>query len=184
MLSIFACIIIIILSCHQPGYPWPSLATPPYRSSLLAGPQGYIPYPLRAAVCRFELVPLVLLGHVRGSIGEHHLWARPFFSSSVLYVLFVVLCFYSKIMSFSPKVSLSYLSWFYRVQYRQFFSCIIHTVVFLPIYVSLSYFMLIMHLMAATIIPSLFTVVLQFLYWCFYATLTAGEFSPFFSWHI
>ena len=34
-----------IMSC---GYPWPSLATSPYRSSLLAGPQGYIPYPHRA----------------------------------------------------------------------------------------------------------------------------------------
>ena len=26
-------IIIIIFSCWQHGYPWPSLATPPYRSS-------------------------------------------------------------------------------------------------------------------------------------------------------
>ena len=26
-------IIIIIISCWQHGYPWPSLATPPYRSS-------------------------------------------------------------------------------------------------------------------------------------------------------
>ena len=43
--------IIIILSCHQHGYPWPSLATPPYRSSLLAGPQGYVPYPHIAAGC-------------------------------------------------------------------------------------------------------------------------------------
>ena len=41
---------------------------PPYRSSLLAGPQGYIPYPHRAAVCRFELVALLLLGHVRGPL--------------------------------------------------------------------------------------------------------------------
>ena len=45
--------VIIILSCHQHGYPWLSLVTPPYRSSLLAGPQGYTPYPHRAAVCRF-----------------------------------------------------------------------------------------------------------------------------------
>ena len=37
-------IIIIIMSCRQHGYPWPSLATPPYRSSLLAGLQGYIPW--------------------------------------------------------------------------------------------------------------------------------------------
>ena len=55
--------IIIILSCHQHGYPWPSLATSPYCSSLLAGPQGYMPYPHRATVCRFVLVSLLLLGH-------------------------------------------------------------------------------------------------------------------------
>ena len=85
-LSIFI-IIIIILSCH--GYPWPSLATPPYRSSLLAGLQGYIPYPHRAAVCMFKLVVLLLFGHVRGSIGVHHLWACPCFSSSVLHVWFI-----------------------------------------------------------------------------------------------
>ena len=30
-------IIIIIMSCHLHGYPWPSLATFPYRSSPLAG---------------------------------------------------------------------------------------------------------------------------------------------------
>ena len=57
---------IIILLCHQHGYPWPSLATPPYRSSLLASPQGYVPYPHRATACRFKLVALLLLGHVRG----------------------------------------------------------------------------------------------------------------------
>ena len=43
--------------------------------------QGYIQYPHGAAVYRFELVALLLLGHVRGSIGEHHIWARPCFSS-------------------------------------------------------------------------------------------------------
>ena len=41
-------IIIIIILCHQPGYPWPSLAILPYRSSLPASPQGYTPYPHRA----------------------------------------------------------------------------------------------------------------------------------------
>ena len=35
--------IIIILLCHQLWYLWPSLATSPYHSSLLAGPQGCIP---------------------------------------------------------------------------------------------------------------------------------------------
>ena len=36
-------IIIIIISCHRHGYPWPSLATSPYRSSPLAGLQGLHP---------------------------------------------------------------------------------------------------------------------------------------------
>ena len=54
---------ILILSFHQHGYPWSSLANPPNRSSLLAGPQGYTPYPHGAAVCRFELIALLLLGH-------------------------------------------------------------------------------------------------------------------------
>ena len=41
--------------------------------SLLAGLQSYIPYPHIAAVCMFELVVLLLLGHMWGSIGVHHL---------------------------------------------------------------------------------------------------------------
>ena len=53
---IYINIMIIILSRHQPGHPRPTLATPPYRSLLLAGPQGCIPYPHRAAVCMFELL--------------------------------------------------------------------------------------------------------------------------------
>ena len=64
---------IIILSCHQHGYPWPSLATSPNHSSLLAGPQGYILYWHRASVWRFELVPLLLFSYMRGSIVEHEL---------------------------------------------------------------------------------------------------------------
>ena len=39
--NLFYIIIIIIMSHHQHGYPWPSLATPSYRPSLPAGPQGY-----------------------------------------------------------------------------------------------------------------------------------------------
>ena len=79
----------IILSCHQHGYPWPSLPIPPYCSSLLTGPQGYILYPHKAVVCRFKLVSLLLLGHVRESIGEHPLRLRPRYSSSVLLGWFV-----------------------------------------------------------------------------------------------
>ena len=82
-------IIIIIMPCRQYGYPWPSLATSPYHSSLLAGLQGYISYPHISALCMFELIFLLLLGHMRGSIGVHHWWVRPCFSSSVLHVWFV-----------------------------------------------------------------------------------------------
>ena len=80
---------LIIMSCGQHRYPWPSLATSPYHSSPLAGLQGYIPYPHRAAVYMFELAILLLLGHMWGSIGVHYLWANPCFSSSVLHVWFV-----------------------------------------------------------------------------------------------
>ena len=66
--------IIIIMSCCRHGYPWPSLGTSPYRSSTLAGLQDYTPYPHIAAACMFELVVLLLLGHMWGSIGVHHLW--------------------------------------------------------------------------------------------------------------
>ena len=80
---------IIMISCRQHGYPCPSLTTSPYRASPLAGLQGYMPYPHRAVVCMFELVVLLFLGYMKGSIGVHHLWARPCFSSSVLHVWFV-----------------------------------------------------------------------------------------------
>ena len=49
-------------------------ATSSYRSSPLAGLQGYIPYPHIAAVCMFELIILLFPGHMWGSIGVHHLW--------------------------------------------------------------------------------------------------------------
>ena len=39
--------------------------------------------PYIAAECMFELVVLPLLGHMWGSMGVHHLWALPCFSSSV-----------------------------------------------------------------------------------------------------
>ena len=55
------------MSRHPHGYHWSSLATSPYRPLLSAGLQGFIPYHHRAAVCRYELVILHLLGHVKGS---------------------------------------------------------------------------------------------------------------------
>ena len=77
---------IIIMSCRQHRYPWPSLATSPYHSSPPAGLLSYILCPHIAAVCKFGLVVLLLLGHMWGSIGVHRLRARPCFSSSVLRV--------------------------------------------------------------------------------------------------
>ena len=79
---------IIIMSCHPHRYPWPSLATFPYRSSPPAGLLDYIPYLHIAAVSMFELVVLLLLGHKWGSMGVHQLWAPLCFSSSVLRTCF------------------------------------------------------------------------------------------------
>ena len=75
--------IIIIMSCRQHRYPWPSLATFPYRSSPPAGLLSYILCPHIAAVCKFGLVVLLLLGHMWGSIVVRHLRARLCFSSSI-----------------------------------------------------------------------------------------------------
>ena len=47
---------IIITSRHQHGYPWPSLATSPYRPLPPVGLQGYISCRQRPAVCKFLLV--------------------------------------------------------------------------------------------------------------------------------
>ena len=85
--KILQLIIIIIMSHYQHRYPWPSLITPPYRLLLPAGPQGYFLYRRRAAVCRFKLVVLPLHVYVKGSTGVHHLWARPYFSSSVPHII-------------------------------------------------------------------------------------------------
>ena len=52
--------IIIIMSYLRHGYPWPSLATSPNRSSPLIDLQGHISYPHIAAECMFELVILLL----------------------------------------------------------------------------------------------------------------------------
>ena len=82
------------MSRYQHGYLWHSLATPPHRPLLPAGPQGNILYRHIAAVCRFELVVLPLLSHVKGSAEVHHLWACPYFSSSVLNVWLVYFFFF------------------------------------------------------------------------------------------
>ena len=89
---IYIYIIIIMMPWCRHGYPWPSLATSPYRSLPLAGLQGYILYPHIAAGCMFELVVLLLPGHMWGSIGVHHLWAHPCFSSNGNLLSFLLRC--------------------------------------------------------------------------------------------
>ena len=69
-------IIIIIMSCRQHGYPWPSLATSPYHSSPQAGLQGYILCPHIVAVCKFALVILLFY------VGVHR--STSLMSSSLL----------------------------------------------------------------------------------------------------
>ena len=69
--------------------PDPLLPLSPYYSLPLAGPQSHIPYPHIAAECMFELVVLLLPGHMWGSIGVYHLWTHPCISSSVLHVWFI-----------------------------------------------------------------------------------------------
>ena len=58
---------IYISSCRAASTDIPDPLSP--HSSPLAGLQSYIPYPHIAAVCMFELVVLLLIGH----IGVHHL---------------------------------------------------------------------------------------------------------------
>ena len=95
----FNCIIIIIImTCHRHAYPWPSLATSRYRSLPLVGLQGYIPYPHIAVVCMFELVVLLLPGHMWGSIGVYNLRACPCFSSSVLHLTVCKYIIHSKLL--------------------------------------------------------------------------------------
>ena len=48
------------------------------------------PYHHIAAVCMFELVVLLLICHMWGSTGVHHLRSRPCFSSCVRHVWFVL----------------------------------------------------------------------------------------------
>ena len=85
------------MSCRKHGYPWPSLATSPYHSSPLAGLQGYIPYPHIAAECMFELVVLLLPGHMWGSIGvlvrkwtEWREWGSNSFTSRLQVIILAI----------------------------------------------------------------------------------------------
>ena len=81
--------IYIIMSCYLQNYPWPWLATTPYRLFLPAGLQDYISYQNRADGWNFELVVQPLLVNIKVSTGEHHFWAHPYFSRNVPHVWLV-----------------------------------------------------------------------------------------------
>ena len=82
--------------------------------------QGHIPNPHIAAECMFELVVLLLPDNMWGSIGAHHLWARPCFSSSVLHVwttifiyIYVCVCVYVCVLDrTSEKLTVTKHCWF------------------------------------------------------------------------
>ena len=82
-------IIIIITSRSKHESPWPSLITCLYCPSLVRVLQDYILYRHRAVGYSFLLVVLPFLVHVKGSTRVYCLCFRPYFSCSVLYVLFV-----------------------------------------------------------------------------------------------
>ena len=81
--------IIIIMSCREHGFPWLSLAIRLYRPSHSAGPLEYILCLYRAVEESFLADVQYLLVRMKVSTGERRLWARSYFSRSVLHALFV-----------------------------------------------------------------------------------------------
>ena len=83
---------IIIMSHCLFGFPWLSFAIlpRPYHPSIQADPPDYVLCPYTAVIDKFLLVGHHLHVHVKGSIGERHLWVRPYFSSDDPHVLFVL----------------------------------------------------------------------------------------------
>ena len=75
--------------CHRHGFPWPSSSTCPFYPLFSAGFPCYILYQYRAVVDSFLLVTILLLVRVKEFTGVHCLLASPYFSCSVLHVLFI-----------------------------------------------------------------------------------------------
>ena len=88
---IYIYIIIFILSRHERGSSCASPTTIIYRPSLPVSLQAKIVYLHRAVVCRFSMVVLPLLLHMKGSIGVCYLWVRPYFFRTFPHVWFVYL---------------------------------------------------------------------------------------------
>ena len=96
-LSIFPCFLIRLSSsssssCQATSTNIPGPLSPllPIVHRLRHDLQGYIPYPHRDAVCMFELVVLLLLGRIWGSIELYHLSARPASLVRLTWIVFVM----------------------------------------------------------------------------------------------
>ena len=78
------------LSCRAGSMSFPlSFSIHLYRPSHSTSSLDYILYLYRAVVDRFKSDIQLLLNRVKEFTGERRLWVRPYFSSSVLHVLFV-----------------------------------------------------------------------------------------------
>ena len=113
------------MSCRRYGYPSPFGYTSPYRSSPLVGFQGHIAYPHIAAECMFELVVLLLTGHMWGSIGVLLLFAGVISNFPKTWLLFVTL------VSAVIGRDLIFLLRFSFHSHIKFFSCEISIVCYL-----------------------------------------------------
>ena len=93
-ICVCVCVCVCVTTSQKHGFPWPSHATNLYRPSLPAGIRGYILYQYRAVVDRFYRVSQLLIVRVKGFTGVHRLWVPPYFSKSLLHVLFIYIYIY------------------------------------------------------------------------------------------
>ena len=87
----------VAVTARISGFHWLSLSLSlcPYHPSLPASPLNYIQCPHRCDVNKFFLVGQHWHVYLLGPIEERYLWVCPFFSTSVLHVLFVLFgCFF------------------------------------------------------------------------------------------
>ena len=115
----------IIMSHRISSTPLPFI----YHPSLPAGLLDYILCLYRAVIDKFWLVGQHLLIHMKGSIGEHHLWVHPYFSSSVSCLIWMVLemevkwlytgcfvrCCFQDLFSIAYSILVKFLSSFFSI---------------------------------------------------------------------
>ena len=86
-----------------------------YHLSLPAGLLDYTQCPYRTVVGKFLLVSQHLHLRVKRSIGEHHLWVHPYFSSSLIWMVlemggwcwyscYFVVCYFQDLFNIAPRI--------------------------------------------------------------------------------